>query len=165
MPSYRVLLLGLDGAGKSTLLRHAKPDQPRASFAPAAAFNVELVRCPRHDCSDTFCVWDVNGDAQTRRLWQHYALGTQLLWWVVNAAEAPARLQESRDELDRLLKEATFDALEEVALVVTRANDDSVEAVADLFQDTRMRAGVARTRIIPTTCMRDCIDALLRHGV
>ena len=49
-------------------------------------------------------MWDVGGQEKLRALWRHYFTNTQALIFVVDSSDR-GRLQESADELHRLIKE------------------------------------------------------------
>jgi len=92
-------MLGLDAAGKTTILYKLKLGEV-VSTIPTIGFNVETVQYKNIH----FTVWDVGGQDKIRPLWRHYFQNTQGLIFVVDSIDRD-RVNEARDELQRMLKE------------------------------------------------------------
>merc|ERR1712130_495163 len=95
----RVLMVGLDAAGKTTLLYKLKLGEIVTTI-PTIGFNVETVEYK----NISFTVWDVGGQDKIRPLWRHYYQNTQGVIFVVDSSDRE-RIQESHDELHRMLSE------------------------------------------------------------
>lgn len=105
----RILMVGLDAAGKTTILYKLKLGEIVTTI-PTIGFNVETVEYKNVN----FTVWDVGGQDKIRPLWRHYFQNTQGLIFVVDSNDRE-RLNEARDELNRMLSE---DELRDAVLLV-----------------------------------------------
>mmetsp|Transcript_37679 Transcript_37679/g.82745 ORF Transcript_37679/g.82745 Transcript_37679/m.82745 type:complete len:185 (+) Transcript_37679:87-641(+) len=95
----RILMLGLDNAGKTTILKKFN-GEPLDTVSPTLGFNIKTLEYEGFKLN----IWDVGGQKTIRSYWRNYFEATDGLVWVVDSADRP-RLQDCRDELDRLLQE------------------------------------------------------------
>ena len=98
----RLLMLGLDASGKTTILYKLKLGEV-VSTIPTIGFNVETLQVGKVKLT----VWDVGGQEKIRTLWRHYYENVNGLVFVVDSTDRE-RLQEVRDELARLIDEASL---------------------------------------------------------
>lgn len=111
----RALLLGPDAAGKTTLLyRLALPEQPPVTTIPTIGFNVETITLQGGSTAlsadsktkpetRTLAAWDVGGCDMIRPLWRHYFANTDIVLFIIDAADInPARLEEEKAQLAML---------------------------------------------------------------
>merc|ERR1712146_253479 len=96
----RILMVGLDAAGKTTILYKLKLGEVVTTI-PTIGFNVETVEYK----NIAFTVWDVGGQDKIRPLWRHYYTNTEGIIFVVDSNDRD-RVDEARDELNRMLSEA-----------------------------------------------------------
>ncbi|KAG5189117.1 ARL8, ARF-like ras superfamily GTPase [Tribonema minus] len=94
-----VVLVGLENSGKTTLLNVLAGGQDMETV-PTIGLNVQMVR------RGGVCLkcWDIGGQAEYRREWRRYAMGCDVIMYVVDSA-APARLASAKRELHRLLED------------------------------------------------------------
>lgn len=114
LPDARILLLGLDGAGKSVLLVRLKYDE-FFQTVPTIGFNVEMMEAKQNRRKITLTVWDVGGQENMRRYWKNYYEDTAGLLFAVDCWDR-ARLDEARQELERVLKNKHLKGLPVVIL-------------------------------------------------
>merc|ERR1711935_1047680 len=105
----KIVMVGLDAAGKTTVLYKLQLGEV-VTTVPTIGFNVETVEYK----NISFTVWDVGGQDKIRPLWRHYFQNTQGLIFVVDSNDRE-RIQESHDELHRMLNE---DELRDAVLLV-----------------------------------------------
>ena len=74
----------------------------------------------------SFTTWDVGGPDKIRPLWRHYFQNTQGFVFVVDSNDRD-RINESRDELQRMLSE---DELKEACLLVFANKQDLPNAMS-----------------------------------
>ncbi|XP_062522740.1 ADP-ribosylation factor 4-like [Corticium candelabrum] len=117
----RILMVGLDAAGKTTILYKLKLGEVVTTI-PTIGFNVETVQYK----NISFTVWDVGGQDKIRPLWRHYFQNTQGLIYVVDSNDRE-RIQESRDELNKMLQE---DELRDAVLLVFANKQDLPNAMS-----------------------------------
>ncbi|XP_046373156.1 ADP-ribosylation factor 2-like [Haliotis cracherodii] len=141
----RILMVGLDAAGKTTILYKLKLGEIVTTI-PTIGFNVETVEYK----NISFTVWDVGGQDKIRPLWRHYFQNTQGLIFVVDSNDRE-RLQEARDELNRMLNE---DELREAVLLVFANKQDLPNAisVAEMTDKLDLSSKGGRQWYIQNTC-------------
>mmetsp|Transcript_17996 Transcript_17996/g.25212 ORF Transcript_17996/g.25212 Transcript_17996/m.25212 type:complete len:181 (+) Transcript_17996:99-641(+) len=122
----RMLMLGLDAAGKTTVLYKLKLGEVVTTI-PTIGFNVETVEYKNINMN----VWDVGGQQKIRPLWRHYYQNTEGLIFVVDSSDKE-RLEESKEELDRMLEE---DELRD-AVVLVFANKQDLPGALNVKQVT-----------------------------
>lgn len=94
-----LLLLGLDSAGKSCILRQLS-DEDVTHVTPTHGFLIKTLVAGGVKLN----VWDMGGARGVRHYWRQYFGETDVLIYVVDAAN-PRRMQEAKEELDHLLEE------------------------------------------------------------
>ncbi|XP_067649236.1 ADP-ribosylation factor 1-like [Haliotis asinina] len=141
----RILMVGLDAAGKTTILYKLKLGEIVTTI-PTIGFNVETVEYK----NISFTVWDVGGQDKIRPLWRHYFQNTQGLIFVVDSNDRE-RLQEAKDELNRMLNE---DELREAVLLVFANKQDLPNAisVAEMTEKLDLSSKSNRQWYIQNTC-------------
>jgi ADP-ribosylation factor protein 1 len=117
----RLLMLGLDASGKTTILYKLRLGEVVATL-PTIGFNVETIEVGKMNLT----VWDVGGQEKIRMLWRHYYDNLNGLVFVVDSTDRE-RLHEVRDELARLLDEAS---LQGVPLLVFANKQDLHNAIS-----------------------------------
>lgn len=142
----RILMLGLDGAGKTTILYKLKLDENVAPV-PTIGFNVETVSPVKNV---TFTVWDVGGQEKIRQMWRHYLGNTEGLVFVVDSSDT-ARINESKDELNRILES---EDMRGVPVVVLANKQDVSYAVTPSDLSMKLGLNLLRNRdwYIAGTC-------------
>ena len=123
----RILMVGLDNAGKTTILYKLKLGEVVTTL-PTIGFNVTV------DCglwtveykNISFTVWDVGGQTKLRSLWHHYFENSDAVIFVVDSSDKE-RLEEARDELDRILLD---DRLRNTSLLVFSNKVDKPQSVS-----------------------------------
>ena len=95
----RALMLGPGAAGKTSALYWMHVGAAITTI-PTVGFNVETVN---HD-GISFTVWDMGGQEKLRPLWRHYYQNTQVIIYVVDAADV-ACVEDSKGILQGLLAE------------------------------------------------------------
>eukprot|EP00658_Telonema_sp_P-2_P083291 TRINITY_DN8980_c0_g1_i5.p1 TRINITY_DN8980_c0_g1~~TRINITY_DN8980_c0_g1_i5.p1 ORF type:complete len:185 (+),score=36.40 TRINITY_DN8980_c0_g1_i5:120-674(+) len=100
----RILMLGLDNAGKTTILKKLS-NESIENVQPTQGFNVKSLNVHNLKLN----VWDIGGQSTIRAYWQNYFENTDILIYVVDAADKE-RLEsgECRDELATLLENETL---------------------------------------------------------
>lgn len=116
-----MLMLGLDASGKTTILYKLRLGEVVATL-PTIGFNVETIEVGKMNLT----VWDVGGQEKIRMLWRHYYDNLNGLVFVVDSTDRE-RLHEVRDELARLLDEAS---LQGVPLLVFANKQDLHNAIS-----------------------------------
>lgn len=101
-----VVLVGLEGSGKTTALMRLRYGQ-YVEASPTVAFNTEKVRVG----GTSWLIWDVGGAERLRPLWKPYTRGCDALVFVVDSCCDNEKLDETRLELHRLLKQQTTQCL------------------------------------------------------
>ncbi|KAF8666696.1 GTP binding [Rhizoctonia solani] len=99
----RVLIAGLDGAGKTAYLYHMCMGEVVTTI-PTIGLNVETVEAPtsgRRRPLRLTC-WDVGGCDKIRPLIRHYAVGTEVLVYILDSSDRE-RLSEAIEELKIML--------------------------------------------------------------
>ena len=117
----RILMVGLDNAGKTTILYKLKLGEVVTTL-PTIGFNVETVEYK----NISFTVWDVGGQTKLRSLWHHYFENSDAVIFVVDSSDKE-RLEEARDELDRILLD---DRLRNTSLLVFSNKVDKPQSVS-----------------------------------
>ncbi|KAG2445825.1 hypothetical protein HXX76_000429 [Chlamydomonas incerta] len=133
----RVLCLGLDASGRTTWL-YAQKLGEIVTTIPTIGFNVEDVE--RNGVRVTF--WDVGGCDKIRPLWRHYFQNTDGVMLFVDSNDRQ-RLQEVRDEFNRLLNE---EELRDAFCLVMASKQDlpnamSLSEISTALDLPRMMAG------------------------
>lgn len=95
----RILLLGLDNAGKTTILKVLASEDIN-HVTPTAGFNIKSVISEGFKLN----VWDIGGQRKIRPYWRNYFENTDVLIYVVDAADRK-RLEETSVELFELLED------------------------------------------------------------
>jgi len=141
----RILMVGLDAAGKTTILYKLKLGEIVTTI-PTIGFNVETVEYK----NISFTVWDVGGQDKIRPLWRHYYQNTQGIIYVVDSNDRD-RVQEARDELQRMLNE---DELRDALLLVFANKQDLPNAMsaAEITEKLGLQSIRQRDWYIQATC-------------
>ncbi|ORX60993.1 ADP-ribosylation factor [Piromyces finnis] len=141
----RILMVGLDAAGKTTILYKLKLGEIVTTI-PTIGFNVETVEYK----NISFTVWDVGGQDKIRPLWRHYYQNTQGIIYVVDSNDRD-RVQEARDELQRMLNE---DELRDALLLVFANKQDLPNAMsaAEITDKLGLHSIKQRDWYIQATC-------------
>jgi ADP-ribosylation factor protein 1 len=141
----RILMVGLDAAGKTTILYKLKLGEIVTTI-PTIGFNVETVEYK----NISFTVWDVGGQDKIRPLWRHYYQNTQGIIYVVDSNDRD-RVQEARDELQRMLNE---DELRDALLLVFANKQDLPNAMsaAEITDKLGLHSIRQRDWYIQATC-------------
>lgn len=92
-------LVGIENAGKTTLLQRLANENPVES-GPTIGLNVKMMS--REGIS--IKCWDLGGGSQFRQEWARYAVGCNVIIFVVDASEEES-VETSKIELHRLLEE------------------------------------------------------------
>lgn len=123
----RLLLLGLDNAGKTTILKKLATEDI-SHVTPTAGFNIKSVNSEGFKLN----VWDIGGQRKIRPYWKNYFENTDILIYVVDAADKK-RLEETGIELYELLGD---EKLADVPLLVYANKQDLAQALtaAELAQ-------------------------------
>ncbi|KAJ6096400.1 ARF/SAR superfamily [Penicillium sp. IBT 16267x] len=116
----RIIMVGLNGAGKTTILNKLKLGEI-VTTVPTHGFNVETVEYR----NISFTTWATGGPDNIRPLWRNYYQDTQAIIFVVDSNDRD-RIDEARDELQRLLNE---DALRDGLLLVIANRQDMPNAM------------------------------------
>jgi small GTP-binding protein len=119
--TVKMLMVGIDNAGKTTILYQLKMNEKVHSI-PTIGFNVESVDYK----GLVFSVWDVGGQDKIRVLWKHYFNGMDGIIFVVDCNDRD-RVEESNEELSKLLKEEELNGL---PLLVMANKQDLKDAVS-----------------------------------
>ncbi|XP_029426370.1 ADP-ribosylation factor-like protein 14 [Nannospalax galili] len=130
-PKANILLLGLDSAGKSTLLYRLKLAETLSTI-PTIGFNVEMIQLENSSLALT--VWDVGGQEKMRTVWGCYCENADGLVYVVDCADRQQRLEDSRKEFKRILKN---EHIQNVPVVVL-ANKQDLPGALSAEDITRM---------------------------
>ncbi|XP_074657137.1 ADP-ribosylation factor-like protein 3 [Tubulanus polymorphus] len=113
-----VLVLGLSGAGKTAFI-DSLTNSNRSSnreLRPTDGFNVISLQTPK----GTINIKEIGGGKEQRKYWTKYIEDTDLLIYVVDAADEP-RIGESKDVLHVLLND---ERLQEVPTVILANKQD-----------------------------------------
>ena len=96
-------MLGLDDAGKSTFVGRlaGKGEEELQEIGPTVGFEIVTVVAPGSGLA--LNIWDIGGQRSLRPFWRNYFEETDALFWVVDAASSPERLEQSWQELSRVL--------------------------------------------------------------
>ena len=97
---FHVVLVGLNGSGKTTILLQLRFGR-YSNTTPTVAFNCEKLWYG----GASWSIWDVGGAERLRPLWRPYTRDTDALIFVVDGCSNSDRLDETRVELQRLLKQ------------------------------------------------------------
>mmetsp|Transcript_54011 Transcript_54011/g.96119 ORF Transcript_54011/g.96119 Transcript_54011/m.96119 type:complete len:178 (-) Transcript_54011:267-800(-) len=95
----RLLFLGLDNSGKTTCLKKLS-DEDISHISPTQGFNIKSLSQEGFKLN----AWDIGGQREIRAYWPNYFDNTDILVFVVDAADAK-RLEECGVELTALLDE------------------------------------------------------------
>eukprot|EP01083_Nonionella_stella_P017876 50057_1 len=117
----QVLLLGLSNSGKTTLLYALKTGEAPKTV-PTIGFNIETVNHNGMELN----MWDVGGQDKLRDLWRHYYPGTDVIMFVVDAADHKL-MDTAKEELHLLLNEKE---LENAAIAVIANKQDLPNALS-----------------------------------
>jgi|UniRef100_A0A7S4GLJ1 ADP-ribosylation factor-like protein 3 len=93
----RLLFLGLDNAGKTTCLKKLS-DEDISHISPTQGFNIKSLSQEGFKLN----AWDIGGQKAIRTYWPNYFENTDVLVYVVDAADEK-RLAETGVELNQLL--------------------------------------------------------------
>jgi Arf/Sar family protein len=133
--SLEVAILGLANAGKSTLLQ-VLAEGGRAPVVeetvPTIGLNVQLLRSGRV----AMRCWDLGGQAPFRAEWARYAVGCDVILFVVDASDR-ARLPEARAELHRLLETREL-ATTPLCLVANKVDVEPHASEAELVRELNL---------------------------
>jgi len=141
----RILMVGLDAAGKTTILYKLKLGDIVTTL-PTIGFNVETVEYK----NISFTVWGFGGQDKIRQLWRHCYQNTQGIIYVVDSNDRD-RVQEARDELQRMLNE---DELRDALLLVFANKQDLPNAMsaAEITDKLGLQSIRQRDWYIQATC-------------
>eukprot|EP00906_Rhabdomonas_costata_P002855 RCo004438 len=95
----RFLFLGLDNAGKTTCLKKLS-DEDITHISPTQGFNIKSMNHEGFKVN----AWDIGGQQAIRTYWSNYFEDTDVLIYVVDAADKK-RIEETGIELNKLLAE------------------------------------------------------------
>lgn len=126
LPDARILLLGLDGAGKSTLLFKLKYNE-FFETVPTIGFNVEMMEAKQNRAKITLTVWDVGGQEMMRMYWKNYYQDTAGILFAIDCWDRK-RLDEARQELERMLKNEHLRGLPVVILANKQDKEGALTA-------------------------------------
>eukprot|EP01013_Petalomonas_cantuscygni_P038626 TRINITY_DN69816_c0_g1_i1.p2 TRINITY_DN69816_c0_g1~~TRINITY_DN69816_c0_g1_i1.p2 ORF type:complete len:184 (-),score=47.78 TRINITY_DN69816_c0_g1_i1:377-928(-) len=115
----RILILGLDNAGKTTALKKLS-DEKHTETQATKGFNIKQL----HHDGFNLNVWDIGGQKAIREFWPDFYDDTDILIYVVDAADAK-RFDEASYELNQLLAQPQ---LAGVPLLVFANKQDLVTA-------------------------------------
>jgi len=101
----RLLFLGLDNSGKTTCLKKMS-DEDISHVSPTQGFNIKSLSQEGFKLN----AWDIGGQREIRTYWPNYYDNTDILVFVVDAADEK-RLEECGLELSTLLKEQRLAAV------------------------------------------------------
>jgi len=155
----KLLMVGLDGAGKTTILYRLQLGEV-VSTAPTVGFYVESLTYKKLRIT----VWDVGGQDKVRSLWKRYFKGTDGIVYVVDSA-APNRLQESKEELWKILND---EELTGAKLLIYANKQDDASAIPinklteafDLYQIKDRQWFIQSTCAIQGTGLYEGLDWL-----
>jgi len=112
----KIIMIGLDGAGKTTILYKLKLGEVVTTI-PTIGFNVETVEYN----NITFTVWDAGGQEKIRAMWAPYFQNMNGIIFVIDSNDQE-RLGEAIDELGRILKQVSQNAMLQAGAVLVFAN-------------------------------------------
>uniref|UniRef100_A0A6B2LLH0 ADP-ribosylation factor n=1 Tax=Arcella intermedia TaxID=1963864 RepID=A0A6B2LLH0_9EUKA len=130
-------MVGLDASGKTTILYKILLGEVVTTI-PTIGFNVETIKY----ASTKFTVWDVGGPDKIRPLWRHYYQNTRIIMFVIDSNDR-SRFGESRDELDKTLRE---DELRDAILLVWANKQDLPHAASVAEITTALGLDAIRNR-------------------
>ena len=122
--TFRLLLMGLDGSGKTSILNYIKTNDCGRP-EPTALFNVESLSL---SASLNVSIRDFGGRSEHRGQWSRSIEGGDALLYTVDSSDT-VRLQESIDELDKLL--GTIQTLEIPVIILANKRDLSTAIPVD----------------------------------
>ena len=135
MPTFRVLVTGLDAAGKSEFLRRpeTRADSELVSTSPTIGLNLEEVEFRGEAFSIEYYSWDMGGSDKIGPLLRHYyrgnglglteVEGTAAVVWVCDCMDLD-RTEDMREELDKIMRCA--DDMGRPALLILANKQDLV---------------------------------------
>ncbi|XP_063231125.1 uncharacterized protein LOC134535784 [Bacillus rossius redtenbacheri] len=120
----RVLVLGLEGAGKSTILAQLTSDDhmPANDIKPTEGFKVTSLS----NGAMSLNIWEIGGRESVRRYWGNFLQDTDLLVFVVDAADAH-NLSRDVKEVKTLLGD---ERLAGVPMLVVANKQDKTNALS-----------------------------------
>eukprot|EP00996_Jenningsia_fusiforme_P003103 NODE_3909_length_894_cov_40.210651_g3599_i0.p1 GENE.NODE_3909_length_894_cov_40.210651_g3599_i0~~NODE_3909_length_894_cov_40.210651_g3599_i0.p1 ORF type:complete len:179 (-),score=57.44 NODE_3909_length_894_cov_40.210651_g3599_i0:268-804(-) len=113
----RLLFLGLDNSGKTTALKKLS-DEDISHISPTQGFNIKSISQEGFKLN----AWDIGGQKAIRSYWPNYFENTDVLVYVVDAADKK-RLEETGVELNTLLEEEKLKSIP----VLVLANKQDIE--------------------------------------
>jgi len=116
----RVLILGLDNAGKTSIVKRLS-DETIDTVSPTQGFFMKSVKTQDFKLN----IWDIGGQKSIRPYWKHYFEGTDVLIFVVDAADT-RRVEDAASELKQLLAE---EKLQNVPVLVLANKQDLATAM------------------------------------
>nr|CAD7453313.1 unnamed protein product [Timema tahoe] len=121
-PERRILVLGLENAGKSTILSQVtSANCHNHDVKPTEGFNVTCL----HNGETSLNIWEVGGRERFRKYWVNFLQDTDLLVFVVDAADTH-NLSLAVTEVKRLLGD---DRMAKVPILVLANKQDKVGAL------------------------------------
>ncbi|XP_049776325.1 uncharacterized protein LOC126166016 [Schistocerca cancellata] len=150
-PERRVLVLGLNNSGKSTLLNQVTTGSTDAkTVKPTEGFRVTSLQ--NKDVS--LNIWEIGGGPNVRPYWSNFLQDTDLLVFVVDAAD-DHNLPLAFRELKSLLGD---ERLAHVPLLVLANKQDlpnakNSEEIADILDLNSIPASKHKVRVVGTTAI------------
>nr|CAD7433425.1 unnamed protein product [Timema monikensis] len=147
-PERRILVLGLENAGKSTILSQVtSANCHNHDVKPTEGFNVTCL----HNGETSLNIWEVGGREPFRKYWVNFLQDTDLLVFVVDAADAH-NLSLAVTEVKRLLGD---DRMAKVPILVLANKQDKVGAlvpteVADALDLNSIPPSSHKVRVLGT---------------
>jgi ADP-ribosylation factor-like protein 3 len=117
----RLLFLGLDNSGKTTCLKKLS-DEDISHISPTQGFNIKSLSQEGFKLN----AWDIGGQKAIRAYWPNYYENTDILVFVVDAADEK-RLEECGIELQQLLD---VDNLKNVPVLILANKQDLSNALS-----------------------------------
>nr|CAD7196031.1 unnamed protein product [Timema douglasi] len=147
-PERRILVLGLENAGKSTILSQVtSANCHNHDVKPTEGFNVTSL----HNGETSLNIWEVGGREPFRKYWVNFLQDTDLLVFVVDAADTH-NLSLAVTEVKRLLGD---DRMAKVPILVLANKQDKVGAlvpsdVADALDLNSIPPSSHKVRVLGT---------------
>ena len=102
----KVFLFGLDNAGKTSLVKYLKEEEVDENQSPTREFDVIKLVIEKQN----FFIWDAPGQVKYREQWERGVLDSDLLMFVLDAADNE-RFEEAKMELDIILNNQSTEGI------------------------------------------------------